>query len=117
MFNLRHAALRNVIERIFGVIKSQFHILQIPLEYDMNIQARVPVALCALHNFIRRYDPDDFFDPELAGVDDAVDEDGDGVLGDGPADVDERRRADTCRDGIAQEMWDDYQQELLHRGL
>lgn len=53
LFNLRHAALRNVIERIFGVLKRQFRILQIPPEYDMHVQARLPVALCAIHNFIR----------------------------------------------------------------
>ena len=39
LFNLRHASLRNVIERIFGVLKHQFHVLQLPLEYSMDIQA------------------------------------------------------------------------------
>ena len=60
LFNLRHAALCNIIEHIFGVLKRQFRVLQIPLEYDMYIQAKLPLVLCALHNFIRRYDPDDF---------------------------------------------------------
>ncbi|KIK71789.1 hypothetical protein PAXRUDRAFT_22832 [Paxillus rubicundulus Ve08.2h10] len=120
LFNLRHAALRNVIERIFGVLKCQFHILQIPPKYDMHIQAQLPVTLCAIHNFIRRYDPEDFFDPELASVDLSADE-GDeqpaGILGEGPADAAERRRADQRRDAIAQEMWDDYQRERVRRGL
>lgn len=40
-----------------------------------------------------------------------------GVLGEGPADAVERRRADQRRDTIAQEMWDDYQQERVRRGL
>jgi len=39
------------------------------------------------------------------------------VLGDGPADAAERRRADEHCDNIAQEMWQDYYQELVHRGV
>ncbi|KIK71732.1 hypothetical protein PAXRUDRAFT_801666 [Paxillus rubicundulus Ve08.2h10] len=80
----------------------------------MHIQARLPVALCAIHNFIH------FFDPELASVDlsaDKGDEQPAGILGEGPADAAERRRADQHRDAIAQEMWDDYQRERVHRGL
>ena len=85
----------------------------------MHVQARIPAALCALHNFIREFDPDDFYDPEFGGInllggDDDV---GQGILGDGPADVAERRWADTCRDEIARDMWVDYQQELRDCGL
>ena len=32
LFNLRHAALRNVIERIFGVVKRKYQILRTPSE-------------------------------------------------------------------------------------
>jgi hypothetical protein len=31
----------------------------------MKIQARIPAALAALHNFILEYDPDDCIDPEV----------------------------------------------------
>ena len=43
-------------------------------EYDMDIQARVPPALCALHNFICQHDPSDIEDylaltPSIMGMD------------------------------------------------
>ena len=107
-----------MIECIFCILKCQFRVLQLPLEYSMDIQARLPIALCAIHNFVRRYDPDDFFDPELTEGDLPI-ELGDelGVLGDGPADAAERRQANHRRNNIAQEMWQDYQQELAHHRL
>ncbi|KAG2042889.1 hypothetical protein BDR03DRAFT_844372, partial [Suillus americanus] len=88
-------------------------ILQLPPEYKMDVQARIPVALCALHNFICRYDPtifDEEYDEDLFGHEL---EEGEGVaelneLEDGPADARERRRADLCRNAIARAMWDDY---------
>ena len=45
LFNLRHASARNVIERIFGVLKWRFRILVYPPQFDMEIQARLPPAL------------------------------------------------------------------------
>lgn len=51
-----------MVERIFGVLKRRFRILLVAPEYDMDIQARIPPALCALHNFIRRHDPSDIND-------------------------------------------------------
>lgn len=36
LFNLRHASLRNVIERIFGVVKRKYQILQTPSEYSID---------------------------------------------------------------------------------
>ena len=107
LFNLQYAALWNVIECIFGVLKCQFHILQTPLKYNMHIQPHVPIALCALHNFIHWYDPEDFFDPEFVSIGTEGDGDG-GILGDGPADAAEWTWADTRCDSIAQEMWEDY---------
>lgn len=52
LFNLCHAQARNVIERIFGVVKKCWTILILPPKYDMSLQARIPAALAALHNFI-----------------------------------------------------------------
>jgi hypothetical protein len=63
LFNLRHASAHSVIERIFGILKQHFRILQLPPEYDMSVQALVPPALAALHNFIRQYDPQEIHMP------------------------------------------------------
>ncbi|KIM58935.1 hypothetical protein SCLCIDRAFT_127108 [Scleroderma citrinum Foug A] len=43
----------------------QWHILNHSPKYDMGIQACVPTALCALHNFIQHFDADTFNDPEF----------------------------------------------------
>jgi hypothetical protein len=40
LFNLRHAQLRNVIERILGVVKERFRILSTPMEFDFKTQTR-----------------------------------------------------------------------------
>ena len=111
MYNLRHASARNVIEQIFGVLKRRFRILELPPEYDMSIQARIPAALAALHNFIRVYDPGD--------IDVDVDEPLNFQFGRDPSDRDvgelgslvtlaETARANERRDKIATDMWERY---------
>lgn len=121
LFNLRHARLRNIIERIFGVVKRQWRVLQQPVEYSMDVQARVPAALCALHNFIHRRNPG-IYDEELQDQQWARRVEGEedvayGELADGPADAAERQRADARRDAIAHAMWEDYVVECTQRGL
>lgn len=59
LFNLRHASARNAVERIFGVLKRRFRILSIPPEYNLQVQATVPVALAAIHNFIQYHSDSD----------------------------------------------------------
>jgi hypothetical protein len=112
---LRHASARNVIERIFGVLKRRFRILRIPPEYDMHIQALIPPALAALHNFIRQYDPEDIqlYDGEL--IDEVSPPESAGELGTGPVTPVETLRANERRDRIAGEMWAQYQRYLGDR--
>ena len=52
LFNLRHAQARNCIERVFGISKKRFPILQSPNEYPYESQVKLVLALTALHNFI-----------------------------------------------------------------
>lgn len=117
LFNLRHASARNVIERIFGVLKWRFRILVHAPQFNMDTQTRLPPALAALHNFIRKHDPDD-----IADFDDAEDpqpgmraEPPEGQLAEGIPGRRERRVANERRDRIGQEMWTQYQAELLRR--
>ncbi|KIK79900.1 hypothetical protein PAXRUDRAFT_160032, partial [Paxillus rubicundulus Ve08.2h10] len=117
LFNLHHAALCNVVKCIFGILKQQWRILQVAPEYNMTVQAQIPAALCALHNFIQQYNPDKFdveYDGDLLENDDDV---AWGQLAEGPASPAERRHADNHHDQIAQEMWVDYLRELTVRGL
>jgi hypothetical protein len=118
LYNLRHASARNVVERIFGVLKRRFVILTSPPEYSMAIQARIPPALGAVHNFIREHDPDEILDfigdtrdpnPNLASIH--------GTLSTGPAQRAEIIHATSRRDQIAHAMWISYQRITQGLGL
>jgi hypothetical protein len=114
LFNLRHASARNVIERIFGVLKRRFRILVYPPEISMDFQARIPAALAAIHNYIRIYDPTD-----LEDFKDSEDMDPGFFAGDlatGQTRAAEKRSANKRRDDIASSMWAQYQAELQQRG-
>lgn len=85
-------------------------------EYSLEIQARIPSALSAIHNFIHLHDPDD---RPLTG-------NGDDTMHDyldenppppSPARTHEHEEVDARRDRIAQAMWDDYQQVCAERGV
>jgi hypothetical protein len=53
LFNHRHASLRNVIERCFGVLKKRFPILSFEVMTD------IVLACCILHNFLMGVDADE----------------------------------------------------------
>jgi hypothetical protein len=121
LYNLRHAQARNVIERIFGVLKRRFRILLLAPEYRYDIQARIPASLSAIHNFIRLKNADEGF----VGGDHDDSEDGtymgyrfSGEDGPNPFEFmgdESSEEADRQRNGIAQEMWESYQQILEQR--
>lgn len=113
LFNLRHASARNVIERIFGVLKRRFRILLIAPEYNLDIQARIPAALCALHNFIRTHDADDIT-PELDVDHDNTYDHDHAASSSVAAELDHPSEK---RDLIAQQMWEDYIRVREERGL
>uniref|UniRef100_A0A0W0F6S5 DDE Tnp4 domain-containing protein n=1 Tax=Moniliophthora roreri TaxID=221103 RepID=A0A0W0F6S5_MONRR len=124
LFNLRHAQARNVIEHIFGVIKWQWRILVLPPEFSMKIQAQIPAALAALHNFILEHN--DNFLQELWADKDAVDPaPGHHIDAEGPREChphgelashhvseEEYEEALHKQDNIAQAIWEQYQEVL-----
>lgn len=73
----------------------------------MDVQARIPSALVAIHNFIRTYDPDELADFKDI-LEDQPDVDEFGDLASGPPTRTEQRRAEQTRDGVAEAMWADY---------
>lgn len=130
LFNLRHASARNIIERIFGVLKRRFRILQLAPEYNLNIQARIPASLCTIHNFILSHDPqegsqlpqmvdyspdssetdsDDGNHTQMAPNTDSNEYHANAKSSDG------RTSPHSLRDHIAQSMWTDYQRILRER--
>lgn len=52
LFNLRYSLLRNIVERVFGVLKNRFYILEKRIKYSIYIQIQLVYALIALYNFI-----------------------------------------------------------------
>lgn len=119
LFNLRHASLRNVIERSFGVLKKRFPILCYMTNYPVETQIEIVYATVTVHNFIRIYQsiPDKF---------DAYDDQDEGEANDDNIIEDEfngeqnlLRRNDLrqWRDNIAESMWTDYQIHLNARNI
>ena len=92
-----------------------FVILTHPAEYDMAIQARIPPALCAVHNFIRIHDANeiDDFPPDIQ---DQNPGEFYGELAAGPAVRAEKERSEIKQDNIAQAMWESYQ-DLVNNGV
>ena len=122
LYNLRHASARNVVERIFGVINHRWTILTRAPHYDMQVQAKIPSALVALHNFILAHDDTDldrWLEPDMR--DDLPGRYRDQEIDFGRLATSnvvssvEKRRAENARDQLAQEMWRDYQDYLAAR--
>ena len=64
---MRHSQLRNVIERISGVMKARYKIITYPCLFQMKLQVCVVAAFCVLHNIL-----DDFNGEEESAVDNAA---------------------------------------------
>ncbi|XP_026415890.1 uncharacterized protein LOC113311265 [Papaver somniferum] len=64
LFNLRHASLRNIVERIFGIFKSHFTIFESAPPFPYETQAHIVLACVGLHNFLRKECRFDEFPPE-----------------------------------------------------
>lgn len=114
---------RNVIERVFGVLKHRFRILILSPRYNLQVQAQIPAALCTIHNFIRHHDPDEGPLPDemdsTAGSDDDGTEQPAGTVQmvDGPSgrDVHGANQMSIMRNNIASAMWDQYQRVVHER--
>uniref|UniRef100_A0A251TFF3 Putative harbinger transposase-derived nuclease domain-containing protein n=1 Tax=Helianthus annuus TaxID=4232 RepID=A0A251TFF3_HELAN len=67
LFNLRHASLRNAIERAFGVLKKRFPIIRSTAEpfYSCETQSGIFLACCILHNFLLEEDRDKDLEDEV----------------------------------------------------
>jgi hypothetical protein len=108
LFNLRNAMLRNAVERIFGILKRRFPILEKGSEYPFAIQVNLVIALMALHNFIRRHSAEneitnwELLDSASQGKEGASDEEEEQI---GP---DADQEMSDLRDQIAQDMWEEY---------
>ncbi|KAE8208569.1 hypothetical protein CF327_g7069 [Tilletia walkeri] len=86
LYNRRHAGLRSVIERIFGVVKERFKGIVLGFDYPLKIQVAIFPALAVVHNFIRLVDPKDIMSNAqidawlTANADDSAREEGDPIF-------------------------------------
>ncbi|CAH9109967.1 unnamed protein product [Cuscuta europaea] len=110
LFNNRHAALGNAIQKSFHVLRTRFPILTIATQYAFHTQRDIVIAACVLHNFIRREERNnDWLFDEVEGnaVEDYsdVDDPFDPLL-DMPHD--QEQMGYDLREIIAGEMWNDF---------
>jgi DDE superfamily endonuclease len=110
LFNLRHAMLRNPIERIFGVLKRRFRILNTCSELSISQQVNVVIVCTALFNFISHRERITEHDstPEALSQRESLDLP-EPVTLPPPASLKQEKEAmKQLREDIAQRMWDDY---------
>nr|DAD20887.1 TPA_asm: hypothetical protein HUJ06_022350 [Nelumbo nucifera] len=112
IFNMRHSAARNVIERTFGLLKIRWTILRTPTWYPIRTQVRIIIACCLLYNYIWRSMPND---PMEAGLEEFFV----GEQGQSATEVDyERitsldgsREWNAFRDNLANQMWQHFRHQ------
>ncbi|KAJ0734418.1 putative harbinger transposase-derived nuclease domain-containing protein [Helianthus annuus] len=108
LFNLRHASLRNAIERAFGVLKKRFPIIRSTAEpfYSCQTQSDIFLACCILHNFLLEEDRDKDLEDEVLNevLNEPVEEErqSTGGMREGSTE------ADQLRNSIANQMWTNY---------
>lgn len=115
LFNHRHAALRNVVERIFGVFKSRFQIFKSAPPFPFKTQAEIVLACVALHNFLRKHCRSDEFPDEDQGEgtnrenteSNSAGNDSEHVEEIAETQDQERESANLWRETMAQQMWID----------
>lgn len=109
LFNLRHSSARNVIERIFGVVKNRFAVFSRGCMYPIQFQVKVVVVMALIHNLIRKEEPNN-----MDGQNEADDQNNDELYTPSQSSLhstgirkQESSRASQLRDQIAQQMWSD----------
>ncbi|XP_057790941.1 uncharacterized protein LOC131008056 [Salvia miltiorrhiza] len=108
LFNLRHASLRNVIERIFGIFKSRFTIFKMAPPFSFQTQAELVLACAGLHNFLRKECHSDEFpiEDEEENVAPDVENDVDNLEYLSQSQLSQRNEANAWRASIANAMWE-----------
>lgn len=109
LFNLRHASLRNVIERIFGIFKSRFTIFKTPPPFPYVTQAELVLACAGLHNFLRKECRSDEFlvEPENDSSPSHLDIEEENLELLSQTQQQQRADANAWRLTIAEAMWND----------
>ncbi|KAF2288882.1 hypothetical protein GH714_022551 [Hevea brasiliensis] len=113
LFNHRHASLRNVIERAFGVLKKRFPIIATGTEphYSFEIMIEIILACCIIHNFLMGVDPHENLIAEVNR--ELMHAEADHHVSTSALATDTDYRIGVMlREQIASQMWNDYHNNL-----
>ena len=113
LFHLRHSSLRNVVERLFGVVKRRFPILVTMSPYSIElIQCELIQCCLLLHNFVRinQLYEDEFYENDAVQPNNILDDDDVDDDEDGP----EMNALQVWRDDIPDALWAQYQLVLAN---
>ncbi|XP_031092604.1 uncharacterized protein LOC115997231 [Ipomoea triloba] len=118
LFNHRHSLLRSVTARTFEALKMRFPILMAAPSYPLQTQVKLVVAACAIHNFIREENPEDWifkiYDQEagLAQEDPMppleTEQPIETQVLNIPFETEHLEQVSQLQDSIASEIWNDY---------
>lgn len=109
LFNLRHASLRNCVERAFGVFKRRWRIYDAAREFSMHTQVQLIYALTAVSNWIIDEDEDnELSSPRPAETDEALQETA-GLMQRSRVPRAQESPMETLRDEITIRLWNKYQ--------
>ena len=120
LFNLRHARLRNNIERDIGILKMRFPILKCASYYPIDNQVKILVVAMVLHNIIRSHRGDEeWLKTQKMHIDASKFIDlpsGDMTPHDDTTpSSNQRNLGNALRDEIAKKMWADYERSRARR--
>ena len=106
-----------MVERTFGAWKKRFPILSQPQDYSLDTQRDLVFALAVVHNFTinhARVENVNFFDPipELQAGDGGTNEAESQMIEPAQLSNHEKHELREWHDGIAEDMWDQYQTHL-----
>ncbi|PKA45940.1 hypothetical protein AXF42_Ash021692 [Apostasia shenzhenica] len=109
--NHRHACLRNIVERTFGILKQRFRILSTMRPFLLETQRDVILACFVLHNFIAQYSMTDpiFTAPKMEEVESDANDVALTQLHEDAQDhsqVGDRHKGDRMRQHIARAIWE-----------
>ncbi|KAL0307497.1 UNVERIFIED_CONTAM: hypothetical protein Sangu_3027700 [Sesamum angustifolium] len=104
LFNLKHSSARNVIEKTFGLLKVHWGILRSQSFYLIDVQSKIIITYCLLHNFIRNEMPDDPLELELPEDHDLGFE----TNADCVSTIESNSASSAWRDSLASSMYNDW---------
>ncbi len=109
LFNLCHSSLRNMVKRIFGVIKQHFQIFKSVPEYHFNTQISFVFAITVLLNFICIYQlKEGIYDRKQRELGERLNDNEKSIKTRTNLAKGNRRKMNEFCDKIATKMWQDY---------